>query len=85
MSKDIKTKWEKSIGKAFLGRRIVKVEYLNKKEVGELDWYSVPCSFQLDNGVWFYPQQDDEGNDGGSLFTTDKELSIVPTLSPDDL
>ena len=85
MSKDIKTKWEESIGKAFIGRKIVKIEYLNKEEVNDLEWNSVPCCFQLDNGVWFYPQQDDEGNDGGALFTTDKELSIVPTLNPEDL
>mgnify|MGYP003139833002 CR=1 FL=1 len=82
---NLKKKWEDQIKKTFLNKKIVRVEYLSKKEANEMDWYNVPCSFQLDNGVWFYPSRDDEGNDGGSLFTTDKKLNVVPTFSTNDV
>ena len=84
MSK-LKKKWEDQIKKTFLNKKIVAVEYLSKKEANEMDWHNVPCSFKLDNGVWFYPSRDDEGNDGGSLLTTDKKLNVVPTFSTDDV
>ena len=82
---NLKKKWEDQIKKTFLNKKIVAVEYLSKKEANEMDWFNVPCSFKLDNGVWFYPSQDDEGNNGGSLFTTDKKLNVVPTFSTNDV
>ena len=82
---NLKKKWEDQIKKTFLNKKIVAVEYLSKKEANEMDWHNVPCSFKLDNGVWFYPSRDDEGNDGGSLLTTDKKLNVVPTFSTNDV
>ena len=76
--KALEKNWRTKIKKVFLGRKIVAVEYLSKKETDEMEWHGRPCSFRLDNGVWFYPSRDDEGNDGGSLFTTAKDLPIVP-------
>ena len=78
MTKELEKSWLTKIEKVFVDQKIVKVEYLSKKETDEMGWYGRPCAFQLDNGVWFYPSRDDAGNDGGSLFTTAKDLPIVP-------
>lgn len=61
-------------------RKIVEVRYLTKEEALEMDWYNRPIAMLLDNGVWIYPSADDEGNDGGALFTTSKEHPCIPVM-----
>ena len=43
-------------------------------------WYKRPVCMLLDNGVWIYPSQDDEGNDGGALFTSIDNKPCLPVL-----
>ena len=76
--KALEKSWLTKIEKVFVGRKIVKVELLSAKETDDMDWNGRAVTFQLDNGVRFYPSADDEGNNGGSLFTTAKDLPIVP-------
>jgi len=64
---------------ALLNRTIVEVEYMTQKEKKECLWFKRPVMFKLDNGVWCYPSQDDEGNDGGALFMNN-ELGCLPVL-----
>ena len=45
-----------------------------------MGWYSRPVAFLLDNGVWIFPSADDEGNNGGALFTTDRNNSVLPVI-----
>ena len=47
-------------------------------------WYKRPVALHLDNGVWVFPSQDDEGNDGGALFTTDEKQECLPVLDLND-
>ena len=54
------------------------------KEAKEWMWYSKPISMQLDDGTWIYPSKDDEGNDGGALFTTSKVESCLPVMNIGD-
>ena len=61
----------------------VLTEYLDK-EAKEWMWYSKPISMQLDDGTWIYPSKDDEGNDGGALFTTSKVENCLPVMSIGD-
>ena len=51
---------------------------MSKKDAEEMDWYSRPIQILLSNGVWLTPQQDDEGNDGGSISTNTNHM--IPTL-----
>ena len=74
-------KWNKIASDQLLGKQIIKVEYMTSKECEELGWYSRPVMFQLDDGNWIYPSQDDEGNNGGALFTNDKKEWVLPVLS----
>ena len=70
--------WNKNAEKILLGQKIVRVEYMSKKDAEEMDWYSRPIQILLSNGVWLTPQQDDEGNDGGSISTNTNHM--IPTL-----
>ena len=44
-------------------------------------WYKRPIAIRLDNGHWIVPIMDDEGNDGGAMSTTFKDLSTIPVIS----
>jgi len=63
---------------------IVKVEYMPQEEVEEMGWFRSPLCMLLKRSdgtmFWLYPTADDEGNDGGSLFTTIKEYPCAPVL-----
>ena len=65
------------------GAKILKVEYMTKKETEEMYWDNSPISMLLmkDNKkFWVYPSSDDEGNDGGALFMCRKDESCMPVL-----
>ena len=60
--------WVSCGEKHLLGRKIVKIRYLSKKECELMGWFSRPIVIHFDDGSLVYPSQDDEGNDGGVLF-----------------
>ena len=72
--------WNEVGADLLLGRKIVRVRYLTDEEAGAWDWYSRPIAMLLDNGIWIYPSRDDEGNDGGALFTSDEKTPVLPVL-----
>ena len=70
--------------KFLVGCKIIKVDYMSNKEAEEIGWYSRPIQIHLDSGAILSPQADDEGNDGGALFTGWKDESLAPVLSIGD-
>ena len=78
-------KWIKSIAEHFVNRKIVSVKIMSDEEMdncfGEDCWHARAVAFKLDNGHWFYPSQDDEGNGAGAIFTTMKKLPVVPVMA----
>jgi hypothetical protein len=38
-------------------------------------------AFQTDDGLWFFPSRDDEGNGGGALFNSDGKHGCLPVIS----
>ena len=72
--------WTEKINKELLGRKITKIEYLTKKELDDNMWDKSPIAIELDNRIWLVPMADDEGNDGGSISTNIKNLSVIPTI-----
>jgi hypothetical protein len=63
--------------KHLVGKTITFVRYLSKEEAQAMDWVSRPIVIQLDDGSCIWPSRDDEGNDGGSLFTTLTEVPVI--------
>ena len=76
---NIESSWNKRANDWLLNRKIVHVSYMTDDERKLHYWYKRPVMFQLDNGLWCYPSQDDEGNDGGALFLTNEE-GCLPVL-----
>ena len=77
---DYAKQWTEVASSLLLNRKIVKVRYMNLSEADDMGWYSRPVAFLLDNGVWIFPSADDEGNNGGALFTTDRNNSVLPVI-----
>ena len=73
-------KWTKIAAKKLIGRKIVAVEYMTDEEIEQCGWSKKSLCIRLDNDAWIYPQMDDEGNDGGSLYYTGNEPEDAETL-----
>jgi len=78
--KTVEQYWTDKIAKHLIGRKITKVEYIPTEEMDENMWYKRPISILLDDGHWITPMMDDEGNDGGAMCTTIKELRTIPVI-----
>jgi len=77
---DTEVYWTNQVKKALVGKKIVGVEYLPKKYLEEWMWYKRPIVLKLDDGTMLIPQMDDEGNDGGALWTSIEELQVIPVI-----
>ena len=80
MMTDLEKKWTKIAADQLVGRRIVLVRYMREKEAQEMGWGGRPIVLVLDDGNLIYPAMDDEGNDGGALFTNNEKQPVLPTL-----
>lgn len=72
--------WDTVANNLLLGKKIVKVRYFTEHECREMGWLYRPVALLLDSGIWVYPSSDDEGNEGGALFTTDGKEPVLPIL-----
>ena len=77
---DTRKRWNKICQKHLIGKRIIQVRYMNQKELDVLGWEQPPLVIYFNDGSYMFPSQDDEGNDGGSLFTSFKDLSVIPVI-----
>jgi hypothetical protein len=71
-TKDLETFWNKRARQVLLGQTIVSVNYMSEENAEQMGWYKRPIVFKLSNGTICYLSCDDEGNDGGAMFFTDK-------------
>ena len=78
---DIRKRWTEKCKKHLVGKKIVHVRYLNKKEMDDLGWDQTPLVMFFNDGSYMFPSRDDEGNDGGSLFTSFKDLPTIPVIT----
>ncbi|NDE17451.1 hypothetical protein EBZ80_21215 [bacterium] len=78
---EIETRWTNEATRALVGRRIVKVQYLGKKDCENMGWDDSGIALILDNGNTVIVQQDDEGNGPGALLILSKTTEVIlPTL-----
>jgi hypothetical protein len=73
-------RWEQIARQLLLNKKIVDVRYLTKDEAEDLGWNERVVAFQTEDGLWFFPSRDDEGNGGGALFTSDDKDSCLPVI-----
>jgi hypothetical protein len=72
--------WESMIAKFLVGKTIKSARYLNDAEMESWGFDRSPVIIEFEDGSWFCPMRDDEGNDGGSLATSDKNLPVIPVI-----
>jgi len=77
---DFDNYWLDEANKQLLDRRIVKVRYLSQDEANDMGWHCKPIVLQLDDGNLIFPSADDEGNDGGALFTNNDDVPVFPVM-----
>lgn len=79
--KETEQRWTKSAAELLTGQVIASVRYMSDEEAEDMGWDSRPLVIRLSNGLQIYASRDDEGNDGGALFTTDSDLDCIPVIS----
>jgi len=72
--------WERDINKFLKGKTIKEVRYLTEAETKQSYWYKRPVVIIFTDGEYIIPMADDEGNDGGAMSTSDKELPTIPVI-----
>jgi hypothetical protein len=70
--------WTKLINKNLKGKTIKNVRYLTDKEMEGMMIYKRPIAIFFTDGNFIVPMSDDEGNDGGAMFTSFKDLDVIP-------
>lgn len=75
---EIVKRWEVACTEFLVGKKIINVRYLNDAEVEDLGWHAKSLVIFFDDGSYIFPSADDEGNEAGALFTSDKDLSVIP-------
>ena len=70
--KELEKFWNKNAKEVLLGKTIVSVNYMTKDDADYMHWGKRPIIFKLSDGTTCYLSCDDEGNDGGALFYSDK-------------
>ena len=81
-NEELSKSWQTRIEKYLLGKSIIKVEYMSKKDADEQGWSKRPIQILLNNGTWLTITSDDEGNDC-LLYTSpsprDRQKSRMPS------
>jgi len=80
MGTETEKRWTDIAKKMLVGRKITAVRYLTTAEAKRNGWFKRPLVLQLDDGNLIYPTMDDEGNDGGAIFTNDDIDPTLPTI-----
>lgn len=60
-----------------IGKTITKVGYLSQQEADDLGWSKRPLVIYFDDGTYIGAMADDEGNNGGSYFTSDPQKPAI--------
>jgi len=78
---DTKKRWTLIAASMLEGKTIQAVRYLTDVEMSDLGWYKNPIVIFFTDDTYIFPSMDDEGNDGGALFTSNEDNPIIPVIS----
>ena len=79
------TNWADIAKTVLLGKKIVAVDYIDKKEADNYMWNYRGVSFILDDGTRVITMADDEGNDAGVLAYLNEGVdSVLPVIGMED-
>jgi hypothetical protein len=72
--------WNKKVREFLVGKTIKSVRYMTDAEMEDFMWYRKPVIIDFTDGSYMIPQSDDEGNNGGALYTSDDRLGVIPAI-----
>ena len=72
--------WKKAVADKLVGKTIKSVSFMTQSEADDWGWSKRPLQINLSDGHQLLISQDDEGNNGGSVFTTYEDLPTIPVL-----
>ena len=78
-AEEVEPYWNKKV-QVLVGKTIKSVAYMTKERAEEWDWDSRPIEIEFTDGTSMLLSRDDEGNDGGSAFTSIDGLQTIPTI-----
>ncbi len=77
---EVEEKWTLDAQALLVGKKVVDVRYMSTEEAEECMWYCRPIVIVFDDGTYLIPMADDEGNNGGSLFTSCMTMPVIPVI-----
>jgi len=77
---DMDAKWNLIAQKMLVGKKVKAVSYMTDGEAQAMGWSSRPVVIEFEDGTQLIPSSDDEGNDAGALYTSDKKNPVLPVL-----
>jgi hypothetical protein len=77
---ELTKKWEAECAEFLMGKTIARVRYMSTKEAEDNDWSMRPLIIFFTDKSYMYASQDDEGNNGGALFTSNANLNVIPVI-----
>ena len=72
--------WNKKVSDFLVGKTIKSVRYMTNEEMEDFMWYRKPVIIDFTDGSGIIPQSDDEGNNGGALYTSDEKMGVIPAI-----
>jgi hypothetical protein len=72
--------WTLKARETLKGQVCVGGRYITKEEAKAFEWSNRPFALFFESGLIVYAVSDDEGNQGGALFTSDENLPLIPVM-----
>ena len=69
--------WSGDATEIFKGKTVDFIGYMSDEEADEWGWDRAPVIMFTD-GSWIIASADDEGNNAGALFTSSKQMTVIP-------
>ena len=73
-------RWNRVAHKLLVGQTIKSVSYMTDDELKDSGWDRRTVMIEFNSGFTIYASADDEGNNAGAIFTTDKEVPVLPVI-----
>jgi hypothetical protein len=70
--------WEDDATKAFKGKVVQSIRWMTEDEQKDMYWDRSCPIIEFTDGSFLFPSQDDEGNAPGAMYTSDRDISILP-------
>ena len=78
---ELREYWGNLASNFLVGKTIRRVRYLDDREREDIAWAKSTIVIEFTDGHWIVPMTDDEGNDGGAMWTSSQsELNVIPTI-----